>query len=72
MRVRSDTLIAVANKVRSWKVTQREAAKRPGITQPRLNDLLNERITEFSLDALVELSAKAGMKPKRAQFFAAA
>jgi predicted XRE-type DNA-binding protein len=63
MRVRSDALTAVAQKVRSWNVTQRVAAGRLGVTQPRLNDLLNGRLSKFSLDALVELSAKAGLRP---------
>jgi predicted XRE-type DNA-binding protein len=42
-------------------LTQAEAAKRFGVTQPRLNDLLRGRIEKFSLDALVNMLAKAGM-----------
>ncbi|KKX28182.1 XRE family transcriptional regulator [Rhizobium sp. LC145] len=61
MSMRSALLIAVEQKVRSWGVTQAEAARRLGVTQPRLNDLLRGRITNFSLDALVELAAKAGL-----------
>ena len=33
-----------------------------GITQPRLNDLLHGKINEFSLDALLILAARAGLK----------
>ncbi|MEM8758998.1 MAG: XRE family transcriptional regulator, partial [Pseudomonadota bacterium] len=33
-------------------------------TQPRLNDLLRGKVTKFSLDALVELSARAGLSVK--------
>ena len=33
-----------------------------GITQPRLNDLLNDRIDKFSLDGLVTLAKKAGLR----------
>ncbi|HEY3778978.1 MAG TPA: XRE family transcriptional regulator [Rhizomicrobium sp.] len=40
MTLRSRLLIAIEERVRSWKVTQSEAARRLGITQPRLNDLL--------------------------------
>lgn len=61
MSMRSALLIAVEQKVRSWGVTQAEAARRLGVSQPRLNDLLRGRITNFSLDALVELAAKAGL-----------
>lgn len=42
--------------------SQREAAKRFGITQPRLNDVLRGRIDKFSLDALVNMLANAGMR----------
>jgi predicted XRE-type DNA-binding protein len=42
-------------------LTQARAAKRLGITQPRLNDLLRGKIDKFSLDALVIILNKAGM-----------
>ena len=42
--------------------SQREAAKRFGITQPRLNDVLRGRIDRCSLDALVNMLAHAGMR----------
>ena len=61
MSMRSDLLIAVEQRVRSWNVTQAEAAKRLGITQPRLNDLLRGRIMNFSLDTLINLAAQAGL-----------
>jgi len=37
------------------------AARRLGVTQPRLNNLLRGRVQNFSLDALVDLAAKAGL-----------
>ena len=42
--------------------TQAEKAEALGITQPRLNDLLKGRIDKFSLDALVALAPKAGLR----------
>lgn len=59
MRLRSELMAKIANRVREWGVTQKEAAHRLGITQPRLNDLLCGRINKFSLDALVNLTAPA-------------
>lgn len=41
---------------------QRAAAVRFGVTQPRLNDLLKGRIEKFSIDALVNMLAHAGMR----------
>jgi predicted XRE-type DNA-binding protein len=62
MTMRSNLLIAIEQRVRSWQVTQAEAARRLGITQPRLNDLLRGRITNFSLEALINLAGQAGLK----------
>jgi predicted XRE-type DNA-binding protein len=64
MTMRSDVMTAVTAKVRSWGATQAEAARRLGITQPRLNDLLQGKINKFSLDALMVLARRAGLKVK--------
>ncbi len=61
MSMRASLLIAIEQKVKSWKVTQSEAARRLKISQPRLNDLLRGRIGNFSLDALIALAAEAGL-----------
>lgn len=42
--------------------TQVAKAKALGISQPRLSDLLRNRIEKFSLDALVSLAQKAGLR----------
>ncbi len=42
--------------------TQREAAKQFNVSQPRLNDLVRGKISKFSLDALVNMLAHAGMR----------
>ena len=57
-------LIALERHVLRWKVTRIEAAKRLGITQPRLNDLLKGRFDKFSLGALFDLATRAGIKIK--------
>lgn len=59
MRLRSEIMASIAKRVKEWSVTQKEAAHRLGITQPRLNDLLSGRIQKFSLDALVNLTGPA-------------
>jgi predicted XRE-type DNA-binding protein len=64
IKLRSDLMIAIEQVVLGWQVTQAEAAQRLQITQPRLNDLLRGRIGKFSLDALVTLSARAGLSPR--------
>lgn len=61
MAMRSNLLIAIEQRVRSWNATQAEAAERLGITQPRLSDLLRGRVANFSLDTLINLAARAGL-----------
>ncbi|MGD0024911.1 MAG: XRE family transcriptional regulator [Xanthobacteraceae bacterium] len=64
MTMRSNVMIAISDKVRGWNTTQARAARRLGITQPRLNDLLHGKINKFSLDALLSLATRAGLKVK--------
>ena len=61
LTMRSNLLIALQLKVKSWEVTQAEAARRLGVTQPRLNDLLRSKIDKFSLDKLINLAIHAGI-----------
>jgi predicted XRE-type DNA-binding protein len=52
---------ALRARVGSWQVPQAKAAVRLGITRPRLSDLMRGKLTKFSLDALVNLTAAAGL-----------
>ena len=62
MKARSRVMIEVQKVVLGWGVSQTAAAARLGISQPRLNDLLRGKIERFSLDALVDVAAHAGLK----------
>ena len=62
MTIRSDLLIALRRRIGTWKVSQARAARRLKVTQPRLNELLSARISKFSLDALVEMAIRAGIR----------
>jgi len=64
LKARGEVMIAIQQVIATWRGTQSEAAKRLGITQPRLNDLLRGRIDKFSLDALMNLADGAGLKVK--------
>jgi len=61
MRLRSELMVAVQAAVLEWRVTQAEAARLMGVTQPRLNDLLRGRIARFNLEALIGLAERAGL-----------
>jgi predicted XRE-type DNA-binding protein len=43
-------------------MTQAEATRLFGVTQPRINDLLGGKIDKFSLDALAKMLAAAGLR----------
>ena len=61
LKMRSDLMLAIERFYRRSGLTQAEAAKRLGITQPRLNALLKGKIDLFSLDALVNVATRAGL-----------
>ncbi|HZU90712.1 MAG TPA: XRE family transcriptional regulator [Stellaceae bacterium] len=61
MKLRARMMTAIRDAVAAWNISQAEAAKRLGVTQPRLNDLLRGRSEKFSLDALVALAGLAGL-----------
>ncbi len=61
MKARAATMIAISEAVAAWGATLAAAAKRLGLTQPRLNDLLRGRINKFSLDTLIDLATRAGL-----------
>ncbi len=62
LQLRSELMTRVERFVKSAGVTQAEAARALGVTQPRLNDLLRGKIDKFSLDALVNMLGHAGMR----------
>ena len=62
LRVRAGLMQQIAAIVTDKEWTQAEAAKRCGVTQPRINDLLRGRVSRFSLDALVNIATAIGRR----------
>ena len=60
LRVGSELTDKIAVVIAKKKWSQAEAAEHCGVTQPRINDLLRGRISRFSLDALVNITAALG------------
>jgi len=54
-------MIAIEQRIREEGWTQTVAAARLHVTQPRVSDLLNGKISKFSLDALVNMLAPVGL-----------
>jgi predicted XRE-type DNA-binding protein len=61
IKARAEMMIAIRETVDIWELTQAATAKRLGLTQPRLNDLLRGRINTSSLDALMNVATSAGL-----------
>lgn len=62
MKARSELMTAIAEQIRKSELTQAEAAKLFGVTQPRVSDLVRGKIDLFSIDMLVQMLASAGMR----------
>ncbi|MBS0581070.1 MAG: XRE family transcriptional regulator [Proteobacteria bacterium] len=62
LALRSEVMIRIEEFVEQSGMTQARAAARLGLTQPRLNALLKGKIAQFSLDALVNAAARAGLQ----------
>jgi predicted XRE-type DNA-binding protein len=62
LRVRADLMIELIRIIRKRRLTQAAAAKRFGVSQPRVSDLMTGKIARFSIDALVEMLARAGRR----------
>jgi len=61
LQLRAELMTRIERYVKASGLTQTEAARRLGVTQPRLNDVLRGKIEKFSLDALVNMLSRAGM-----------
>ncbi len=64
MKLRAEVMIRMEKhlKARGW--TQAEAAEHLGITQPRVSRLVKGKVEDFSLDMLLTLASRAGLRPE--------
>jgi len=61
MRLRSSLMVLLKQHIAQEGLSQTEAAKMFGVTQPRVSDLMRGKIELFGLDALVNMLAAAGL-----------
>ena len=60
LRVRADLMISLSTLIEDRGLTQAQAAKLLGVTQPRVSDLIRGKIQLFSVDSLIEMLGHAG------------
>lgn len=62
MKIRAQFLHAVINAVRKRGWSAAEAARRLDIERARASDLMRGKINRFSIDALVNIAHKVGLR----------
>lgn len=62
LQVRARLMAEIEKYIQVQRLTQKEAAARLGVTQPRVSNLLRGKIELFSTDALITMLAHAGLK----------
>ena len=64
MALRVELMMRLRERLQEKGYTQVEAAKRLGMTQPRVSKLLKGAWKDFSMDMLLTLATRAGLKPE--------
>lgn len=62
LRLRAELMIAASQLIDTQGLTQARAAKLFGVTQPRVSDLVRGKIHLFSIDTLVSMLGRAGVR----------
>ena len=58
----ADLMIELRDLIQRKGLTQAQAAKLFGVSQPRISDLVRGKIAQFTIDMLVNMLARAGKK----------
>lgn len=61
LKMRAELMRAVTDAIRASGETQKEIARRLGVTQPRVSNLLNERFELFNLETLIGFAVRLGL-----------
>jgi predicted XRE-type DNA-binding protein len=62
LKLRSSLMVELKRHIQSEQLTQAQAAKVFGVSQPRISNLVNGKIDLFGLDLLVKMAAAAGLR----------
>jgi predicted XRE-type DNA-binding protein len=62
MKIRSSLMIALQQHIAQSGMSQKQAAKVFGVTQPRISDLMRGHIDLFAIDSLINMLAAAGLR----------
>jgi predicted XRE-type DNA-binding protein len=62
LKLRSSLMLTLTRHIKSEGLTQAQAARLLGVTQPRISNLIHGKIDLFGLDLLVKMAAIAGLR----------
>jgi predicted XRE-type DNA-binding protein len=62
MKIRAALMQELDAYIKGTGLSQNEAARQFGVTQPRISDLIRGKIDLFSIDALVNMVSAAGLQ----------
>ncbi len=64
LRVRSELLLNLQRVITARRLKQADAATLLGVTQPRVSDLMRGRLDLFSIETLIDMLARLGVRAK--------
>jgi predicted XRE-type DNA-binding protein len=62
LKLRAMLMVEIEKYIQEKRLTQKRAAERLGVTQPRISDLMRGKIELFSVDTLITMLTHAGLK----------
>lgn len=62
LKVRSNLMLAVRDYIEKNQLSQKEAARKLGIDQPQISRLLQGKIGNFTIDKLIIMLSRVGIK----------
>lgn len=62
LRIRSHLMMALTEYVETQTITQEEAGRRFGVPRSRVSELVNGKISKFSIDRLVNMASRVNME----------
>lgn len=65
LKLRSQLMDAIKAYIDHENLTQEETAKRLGMPRPRVNELVNGRISKFTINKLVNMATRVGLTTRR-------
>ncbi|MEY3200735.1 MAG: hypothetical protein RIR70_285 [Pseudomonadota bacterium] len=60
LAIKESLMAELSGWIKAKKLKQAEAAQILGVTRPRVSDVINKKAIKFTIDALVDMLARAG------------